>query len=119
MPTIRCLTLLGASVLAAASCTRAPVAERPASSASADRVARIEAALLPNVIIEGRELETPNLEERMSHYGVPGVSVAKLGPSRHDILTRSIRVTGRRPSAGQGSRRGTHRVASHRGSPAW
>ena len=82
MPTIRCLTLLGASVLAAASCTRAPVAERPASSASADRVARIEAALLPNVIIEGRELETPNLEERMSHYGVPGVSVAMIDGGR-------------------------------------
>jgi CubicO group peptidase (beta-lactamase class C family) len=84
MPTIRRLTLLGASVLAAASCTRGPVAEPPASSTSADRVARIEAALLPSVIIEGRELEAPSLEERMSHYGVPGVSVAMIDGGRID-----------------------------------
>ena len=41
-----------------------------------ERVDRIESSLLPPLTIEGEELVTSPLRERMEHYNVPGVSVA-------------------------------------------
>lgn len=79
---LRPISRVSLSLLLAVSCTRAPVPEPPGSSTPADRVERIESALLPTVIIEGRELETPSLEQRMSHYAVPGVSVAMIDGGR-------------------------------------
>lgn len=57
MPTIRHLSLLGAGILVASSCATAPVAEPP-------------------------ELSASSLEQRLSHYAVPGVSVAMINGGR-------------------------------------
>jgi CubicO group peptidase (beta-lactamase class C family) len=46
------------------------------------RVARIERALLPPVIVKGRTLETKSLQERMRELKVPGVSVAVFNNGR-------------------------------------
>lgn len=58
MQSIRHISLLGVWVLLASSCVKAPATERLEPNASADRVERIESALSPRVVVEGRELET-------------------------------------------------------------
>jgi CubicO group peptidase (beta-lactamase class C family) len=46
------------------------------SSSDSARIQRIENGLLPAIIIKGQETPGMNLEERMAHYKVPGVSIA-------------------------------------------
>ena len=40
------------------------------------RIKNIENGLVPSVVIEGQPIEKMNLQERMEHYKVPGVSIA-------------------------------------------
>jgi CubicO group peptidase (beta-lactamase class C family) len=48
----------------------------PAANDQSARIARIEAGLLPAVTIKGQVTPAMTVAERMSHYHVPGVSVA-------------------------------------------
>lgn len=60
---------------------------QPAIDHEAERLARIERienGLLPTRIIEGEELATPTIQERMEHYGVPGVSVVVIEKGQVD-----------------------------------
>ena len=41
-----------------------------------ERIARVESSLLPPVLIQGKPAPTMTLVERMSHYNIPGVSIA-------------------------------------------
>ncbi|HET7694124.1 MAG TPA: serine hydrolase [Vicinamibacterales bacterium] len=61
--TVTLLTILAAATLAA-------------QSASEERIRRIEAGLLPPVILKGQPLRTSRLEDRMRQLKIPGVSVA-------------------------------------------
>src|SRR5687768_3965345 len=47
-----------------------------------DRIRRIEAGLLPPVILKGQPLRTSKLEDRMRELKVPGVSVAVFDKGR-------------------------------------
>jgi CubicO group peptidase (beta-lactamase class C family) len=46
------------------------------SPSDAARIQRIENGLLPGILIKGKETPGMNLQERMAHYKVPGVSIA-------------------------------------------
>jgi CubicO group peptidase (beta-lactamase class C family) len=63
--TVAALTLLAAAAAAVA-------AQSPADA----RIRRIEAGLLPPVILKGQPLRTSKLEDRMRELKIPGVSVA-------------------------------------------
>lgn len=52
------------------------VATAPAAQTHAERVARIERALVPRVVVENEEAGPVSIAERMAELGVPGVSVA-------------------------------------------
>jgi CubicO group peptidase (beta-lactamase class C family) len=45
-------------------------------SAARARIQRIENGLLPAIMIKGQDAQGMNLQERMKHYKVPGVSIA-------------------------------------------
>src|SRR5450432_114324 len=45
-------------------------------SAARERIQRIENGLLPAIIVKGQDAQGMNLQERMKHYNVPGVSIA-------------------------------------------
>jgi CubicO group peptidase (beta-lactamase class C family) len=45
-------------------------------AATAERIARIESSLMIPLQLEGRPVEEYTIQERMAHWGVPGVSVA-------------------------------------------
>ncbi len=62
-------------LLLIAACQPAPETA-PTVDPHAERIERIEDGLLPLLVIEGEELVTPSLAERMEHHGVPGVSIA-------------------------------------------
>jgi CubicO group peptidase (beta-lactamase class C family) len=47
-----------------------------ASASVEERIKRVEAGLLPRVVIKGQPLPKANVRERMNYYAVPGVSVA-------------------------------------------
>ena len=65
-------------MLMAISCAPPPGMRHSDLGPPADRIERIESALLPRVIIENREIETPSLKQRMSDYSVPGASIAMI-----------------------------------------
>lgn len=69
--TVATLTLLVATAAA-------PAAQAPADA----RIRRIEAGLLPPVILKGQPLRTAKLEERMRELQIPGVSVAVFDKGR-------------------------------------
>jgi CubicO group peptidase (beta-lactamase class C family) len=45
-------------------------------SAARERIQRIENGLLPAIMVKGQDARGMNLQERMTHYKVPGVSIA-------------------------------------------
>jgi hypothetical protein len=59
-------------ILVVTSCQNPP----QAPPVAADPADRVENSLTPAVVIEGRPVETYNLQERVEYYGVPGVSIA-------------------------------------------
>ena len=69
--TVAALTLLAAAAAAVA-------AQSPADA----RIRRIEAGLLPPVILKGQPLRTSKLEERMRELKIPGVSAAVFDKGR-------------------------------------
>jgi CubicO group peptidase (beta-lactamase class C family) len=66
MTTLRSATLI--TMLAAAAVA--------AQSPNEDRIRRVEAGLLPPVVLKGQPLRTAKLEDRMRELKIPGVSVA-------------------------------------------
>ncbi len=53
----------------------------PAHAASDERIARVEAGLLPRIFVEGQPV-TWTLQERMAHHRVPGVSIAVINDGK-------------------------------------
>lgn len=53
-----------------------------AQSPGDERIRRIEAGLLPPVVLKGQPLRTPKLDERMRELKIPGVSVAVFDKGR-------------------------------------
>jgi CubicO group peptidase (beta-lactamase class C family) len=51
-------------------------AQKPDDGVVADRIARVEANLLPSVRVQGRDYKPAGISDRMRYYGVPAVSVA-------------------------------------------
>jgi CubicO group peptidase (beta-lactamase class C family) len=51
-------------------------ANRAYHATTRERIQRIENGLLPAIVIKGRDNHGMNLQERMKHYKVPGVSIA-------------------------------------------
>ena len=72
MTTLRSATLL--TLLAAAAVA--------AQSPTDDRIRRIEAGLLPPVVLKGQPLRTSRLDDRMRELKIPGVSVAVFDKGR-------------------------------------
>jgi len=60
----------------------APIPAQASTPELEERIARIEHGLLPNVLIKGEPTPKMNLADRMSHYKVPGVSIAVIDQGR-------------------------------------
>ena len=72
LPVLLCLAaLVSGSALAD---TAAASGEK--HSAARERIQRIENGLLPAIMVKGQDVHGMNLQERMKHYRVPGVSLA-------------------------------------------
>jgi CubicO group peptidase (beta-lactamase class C family) len=71
LPVLLCLSV----VLAGSALAGAAVVDGSGSS-DRERLHRIENGLLPAIMIKGQDTRGMNLEERMAHYKVPGVSIA-------------------------------------------
>jgi CubicO group peptidase (beta-lactamase class C family) len=54
---------------------------RATAAEPADRIARVEAGLMPRIVAEGRPLKW-TLQERMARYRVPGVSIAVINDGK-------------------------------------
>ena len=71
LPVLFCLSVvLSGSALAGAAVVGG------SGSSDAERAHRIENGLLPAIMIKGQDPRGMNLQERMAHYKVPGVSIA-------------------------------------------
>jgi CubicO group peptidase (beta-lactamase class C family) len=72
LPVLLCLSaLVSASALADTA-----AASGANHSAARERIQRIENGLLPAIMVKGQDAHGMNLQERMKHYKVPGVSIA-------------------------------------------
>src|SRR5688572_10291727 len=67
----RAVAILGSVALFAA----------PAGAESTERAARVEAGLVPRLLIEGQPIKWA-LKDRMAHYRVPGVSIAVINDGK-------------------------------------
>jgi CubicO group peptidase (beta-lactamase class C family) len=78
-------SLLGAGTVALAMAVGAATTPPPLGAQAPDPaadIARVERGLLPALEVEGRPRGPYTLEERMRHYGVPGVSIAVMDGGR-------------------------------------
>jgi CubicO group peptidase (beta-lactamase class C family) len=73
-PLLAVLVCLNAAASVGASAGTAAAAGLDSTDSA--RVQRIENGLLPAIVIKGQDTRGLNLEERMAHYKVPGVSIA-------------------------------------------
>lgn len=67
---VHCLSVLSLFMLTGTMALAQPV------DRIAERQRAVETGLLPAVVLEGRDVPTYSLQQRMTHYGIPGVSLA-------------------------------------------
>jgi len=65
-------------------------AEKPTTASTVDFIKKVETSLIPSVYIEGDA--TWSIEERMKHYGIPGVSIAVIHKGKI-VWTKGYGVT--------------------------
>src|SRR5687768_744517 len=72
---LQCAAMMRALVLLLAACSAAPKDAGPAKPPVAERIARIEAGLLPAVQVRGEDARF-GLEQRMREHKIPSLAIA-------------------------------------------